>query len=156
MVADAAEGLAERTCILLGNSVEQQRANDLDMARERLQELVSASGGEGNQRGSFVIWRRRTIDEACFGEGGDLVGEPAAAHGDAVRQVGHSELLARSAHQPSEDLELHEAHSSDLTQVELEAETQLPSDIHQRDIRVDLLVGKTIRKAYHASSVGPA
>ena len=56
MVANAAQCTTQRKRLLVGNSIEKQRANDLDMARENAEELGPAGVGERDDRGTLVIW----------------------------------------------------------------------------------------------------
>lgn len=155
VVANPIQGGPEAAELVGRDRVDQHGADDLDVAGEDAEELGLTRTGELDDRGSFVLMGRGPLDVSRLGQGRHLVGEPTAADHHTVGHVRHPEPVLRRTHQPAQDLELHIRQLRLRPEVLLEPEPKLARHLHQRDIRVDLLVNETITIGIHPNSVGP-
>ncbi|GFJ81039.1 hypothetical protein Phou_052190 [Phytohabitans houttuyneae] len=78
--------------VVLGERVEQQAADDLDVTGQDLAEEGQTLLGDGHQGGALVVGARRAGDEAGLLQQPRLVGQAAAAVDDAVGQLRHGQL----------------------------------------------------------------
>ena len=88
--------------------VEQQAADDEDVAGHDAAEQGPSAIGDGDQGGAVVGEAGAAGDEAGLLQQGGLVGQAAAAVDDAVGQLGHGQLPAGGG-EAGQELELHVA-----------------------------------------------
>ena len=94
--------------VVVGQGVEQQAADDLDVAGHDAAEEGPAVVGDGDQGGAVVVGAGAAGDEAGLLQQAGLVGQAAAAVDDAVGQLGHGQLAA-GVGEAGQELELHVA-----------------------------------------------
>jgi hypothetical protein len=108
VVADAAHDVAEVADITVGQGLEQEVPDHVNVARHDVAEQGPPAVSDGDQGGAIVVWAGAAGDEAGSLQQAGLVGQAAAAVDDAVGQLGHSQLPAGGG-KAGQQLKLHVA-----------------------------------------------
>ncbi|CAG7652033.1 hypothetical protein SBRY_50769 [Actinacidiphila bryophytorum] len=91
MVADAGHDVRDVVQVVVRQGVEQQAADDLDVAGQDAFDEGAAVGGDGDEGDAVVLGAGAAGDQAGLLQQARLVGQAAAAVDDAVGQLGHGQ-----------------------------------------------------------------
>ncbi len=138
VVADAGHDVAKVGQVGGGQGVDEQAANDLDVAGEDAADEGPAAGGDGDQGGALVIGVGTAGDEAGFFQQSGLVGETAAAVDDAIRELRHGQLAVGTG-EAGEELELHVADIALGPELLLNLVLEQADGFHEHEVGAQLL-----------------
>jgi hypothetical protein len=137
VVSDTGHDVTQLVQVAGGQRVEQQVADDLDVAGHNAPEEVESAARDGDQGGPVVVGAGGPGDEARFLQQPGLVGQAAAAVDDAVGQLGHGQLAAGGG-EAGQQLELDVAEIALGAQLLLDTMLEQADGLHEREVGVQL------------------